>query len=115
MGPRLPHQLTQRQRVQQDRARHHESRGQHIGKSVEADARAIENDELERAGRDHHSERDRDGEIRDAEHIPEDRRFSSLGRTGRYAIAAGTANRPVSTSPVPAGNAHIAGSNPRSQ
>ena len=31
------------------------------------------------------------------------------------AIAAGTANRPVSTSPVPAGNAHRPGSNPSSQ
>ena len=31
------------------------------------------------------------------------------------AIVAGTANRPVSTSPVPAGNAHRPGSSPRSQ
>ena len=59
--PSTAAQLAQRQRVQQDRAWHHESRGQHTRISSRADAR-IRNDQLERAGRDDCAESDRDGE-----------------------------------------------------
>jgi len=61
LRPPEPTQLAQRQRVQQDRAWHHESRGQHTRISSRADAR-IRNDQLERAGRDDCAESDRDGE-----------------------------------------------------
>src|SRR5216684_7682306 len=83
LRPTTAAQLAPRQRVQQDRAWHHECRGQHIGIAVYADAQDIRNDQLERAGRDDHSQGDRDGEVRDAEDVPEDRRFPPLSRAGR--------------------------------
>ena len=76
LGTKLssPVQLPQRQRMQQDPAWHHEGGGQHIRISAGgADARHIRNDQLEAAGRGDRPHGDRDGEVGEAENIPDDR------------------------------------------
>jgi hypothetical protein len=107
LRPTASVRLAQRQRVQQDRAWDHESRGQHSSITGGANARRIRNDQLELAGKCDQPQGERDGEVGEAEDVPDDRRLLTLSGAGRHRDRRRQCEQSVNVSPMPDGKANM--------